>query len=105
MPDALYVIDFGNASYGLPHLDEYMVHKGGAFGLPPCDVIEQRKLDKNLYDNLLHDFESVMWKEMEKMTEDYAHIRDWMVAGIENSKKDTSRDHITAFVEKCRAIL
>jgi hypothetical protein len=105
-PDELYVIDFGNASYTLPHLDEYMVRRDGAFGLPPCDVVEQYNLDKELYNNnLLHDFERMLWKEMEKMTEDYAHIRNWMVTGIEESKKDKSRDHITAFVEKCRVAI
>jgi len=27
---------------------------------------------------------------------------DWMTASIEKAKKDTSRNHVTAFVEKCR---
>jgi len=103
--NALYVYDFGNSSYGLPHLDEYMVRRGGLFGFPPCDVVEERNLDKHLYDNLLHDFEGMLWKEAEKLTEDYAHMRPWMIANIEASKKDTSRGHVTAFAEKCKAIL
>jgi len=45
-----------------------------------------------------------MWKEAEKLTNDYAHCLNWLTANIENSKKDTSRSHITNFVEKCREV-
>jgi len=36
------------------------------------------------------------------MTRDYTHCMDWMTASIEKAKKDMSRNHVTAFVEKCR---
>ena len=47
---------------------------------------------------------SRLLKQAEKLIEDYAHIRDRMAAGIERSKKDASREHITAFVEKCKSV-
>ncbi len=53
---------------------------------------------------LIYDFENMMWKEMQKLTQDYAHCMDWMTAGIEASKKDTSRDHVKSFVERCRVL-
>jgi len=93
--DALHVIDFGNARFVPPHLS--------VWGYPPHEVPNAQILDKNINLLLLYDFEmNVMWKEMQKLTKDYAHCLDWMTARIEETKKDTSRDHITSFVEKCR---
>lgn len=103
--DKLHIIDFGNANYGLPCLDEYMVRKHGGFKCPPYDIADHMNLDKELYENLLNDFERMWWKETEKRTEDYAHCLNWMASSIEASKKDTSRNHINDFVGKCRKIL
>jgi len=96
--DTLHVIDFGNARYLPPHLT--------VWGYPPFAVPDAHNLDKGINLLLLYDFEmGVMQKEMQKITEDYAHCGDWMTASIETAKKDTSRDHITAFVEKCRLVI
>lgn len=103
-PDALHVIDFGNARYILPYLNEYMINHLDFMGRAPVHIPEFRKSDERFNLLTLYDFEGMLWKEAEKLTDDYAHIRDWMAAGIEKSKKDISRDHITAFVEKCRVI-
>ena len=92
--DALYVIDFGNARYLPPHLTMW--------GYPPHKVPNAQILDKDVNLLLLYDFEmNVMWKEMQKLTNDYAHCMNWMSASIEEAKKDKSRGHITAFVERC----
>ena len=100
-PDALYVIDFGNSRFVPPHLTEW-----GMWGQAPHEVPNAHELDKGLNLLLLYDFEmDVMWKEMAKMTEDYAHCLDGMTAYIEKSKKDSSRNHIVDFVEKCRLII
>ncbi|MDR2569001.1 MAG: aminoglycoside phosphotransferase family protein [Oscillospiraceae bacterium] len=94
----LYTIDFGNARYVPPHLT--------LWGEPPNKVPNAQILDKDINLLLLYDFEmSVMWKEMQKLTNDYAHCMSWMTNSIEQAKKDTSRDQITAFVEKCRNIV
>ena len=96
--DKLHVIDFGNARYVPPHL--------ATWDKPPHKIPDAKKLDEGLNLLLLYDFEmGVMWKEMQKMTNDYAHCLDWMVDSIEKAKKDTSRNHITEFVEICRKIL
>ena len=95
--DALHVIDFGNASFLPPHLI--------AWDRAPHKIPNAQILDKGLNLLLLYDFEmGVMWKEMQKLTNDYAHCMSWMANSIEKAKNDTSRDHITAFVEKCRVI-
>jgi len=95
--DALYAIDFGNARYVPPHLT--------VWGNSPHEVPNAQSLDRDINLLLLYDFEmSVMWKEMQKLTKDYAHCLNWMTTGIEKAKDDISRDHITAFVEKCRVI-
>lgn len=104
-PDTLHVIDFGNARYILPYMNEYVINNIDVMGRPPFHIPEYQSLDKGFNLLTLYDFEGMLWKEAEKLAEDYAHIRDWMAAGIERSKKDTSRDHITAFVEKCHAII
>jgi len=96
--DALHVIDFGNAAYLPPHLI--------AWDKAPHQVHNAQILDNNLNLLLLYDFEMrLMWKEMQKITKDYAHCTNRMANSIETAKKDTTRDHITAFVEKCRQIL
>jgi len=93
--DALHVIDFGNARFIPPHLTMW--------GYPPHKVPNAEILDKGMNLLLLYEFEmGVMWKEMQKLTKDYAHCMDWMTALIEEAKKDMSRDHIISFVEKCR---
>ena len=94
-PDVLHVIDFGNARFIPPHLT--------VWGYPPHKVPNAQTLDENINLLLLYEFEmGVMWKEMQKLTKNYAHCMDWMTARIEETKKDTSRDHIVSFVEKCR---
>ena len=97
-PDALHVIDFGNARYVPPHLT--------VWGKPPHEVPDAANLDRSINLLLLYDFEmGVMRKEMQKLTEDYAHCTDGMTNGINKIKKDTSREHIVNFVEKFRAII
>ena len=76
------------------------------WGKPPHEVPDAKNLDRGINLLLLYDFEmGVMWKEMQKLTEDYAHCMDWMTAGIEKSKEDTSRKHVIEFVEKCRGMI
>jgi len=95
----VYVFDFGNAFFGLPHATEiYGIRTEGV------DVIEVMELDRNLYEeNLIGDFERMFWTVTQKLTQDYAYCRfaDW----TESVKKDTSRTYITDFVDKCRKIL
>jgi len=94
--DALHVIDFGNARYLPPHLG-----MGN-----PAEFPDAKNVDKGVNLLLLGDFEmGVMWKETAKLTEDYAHCTNWLTNYIESAKKDTSRTHITDFVEKCREFL
>ena len=98
----LYVFDFGNAYYGLPYFEEHICKIQGE----SVDIIETMNLDRHLYENnLIGDFERMLWRVTEMLTDDYAYCRDWMVSSIEAAKKDTSRKHITDFVEKCRNIL
>ena len=103
-PDALHVIDFGNARYILPYMNKHVINNIDAIGCPPFHISEFHNLDKGFNLLMLYDFEEMLWKEAEKLIKDYAHIRNWMVAGIERSKKDVSHDHITAFVRKCQAL-
>lgn len=103
-PDALHVIDFGNARYLLPHYIEHLARNVDMLGRPPFAIPELYDLDKGFNSMLVYEFESMMWKEMQKLTQDYAHCTDWMAAGIEASKKDTSRDHVISFVERCRVL-
>jgi len=59
-----------------------------------------------LYDfdeNLIIHFERMFWRVSEQLTNDYAYGR--MADGIEAAKKDTSRAHITDFVDRCRKLL
>ena len=96
--DKLYVIDFGNVKFLPPHLT--------VFGCNPFEVPNAQELDKGINLLLLYDFEmGVMWKEMQKITEDYAHCLTWMDESIKSAKKDTSRNHITDFAEKCRKLI
>jgi hypothetical protein len=104
-PDVLYIIDFGNARFVLPYMNDYTAVNIDEMGRPPRHIPAFQDLDKGYNLLILYDFEGMLWKEAEKLIGDYAHIRDWMAAGIDKSKKDASREHITAFVEKCRAIL
>ena|GEM_PF-1106088 len=104
-PDKLYFIDFGNAYFGLPYTDEYMVRKFGGFGFQTSDLADEMGLDKRLYENLLSDFERMWFVETMRLTEDYAHCGDWMTSLIESAKKDASRKHIVEFVDKCREFI
>jgi len=92
----LYVIDFGNAAFGLPYCTEiYGIRKEGV------DMIDVMGLDRNLYENnLIGDFGSILWTASQKLTEDYKSSR--MEEWIEDVKKDTSRKYIADFVDKCR---
>jgi hypothetical protein len=103
--DMLHVFDFGNARYVLPYMNDYVINNIDVIGRSPFQIPEFKNLDKGFNLLKLYDFEEMLWKEAEKLIEDYAHIRNWMAAGIEKSKKDTSCEHIVAFVEKCRAII
>ena len=102
-PDALHVIDFGNARYILPYMNDYLMNHLDLMGHPPIHIPELQRLDEGFNLLMLHHFEGMLWKEAEKLIEDYAHVRDWMAESITKNKKDKSRDHITAFVERCRA--
>jgi len=104
-PDALYAFDFGNARYILPYMNDYLIKNIDAMGRPPFQIPEFQSLDTGYNLLILYDFEGMLWKEAERLAEDYAHIRGWMAAGIERSKRDASRGHITAFVEKCKAVV
>ena len=96
----LYVFDFGNAYYGLPYYEEYICKTHG----DNIDIIEIMDLDRNLYDNfLIGNFERMFWTVTQRLTEDYNYGR--MVDWTKEVKKDTSRTHITDFVDKCREIL
>ena len=100
--DHLYIFDFGNAFYGLPYFEEHICKVHGA----DADIVETIGLDRNLYDfdeNLIIHFERMFWRVSEQLTNDYAYGR--MADGIEAAKKDTSRAHITDFVDRCRKLL
>ena len=102
----LYVFDFGNAYYGLPYFEEH-IYSNIIHG-EDADIIEAMGLDRHLYEfenNLISDFERMFWKVTEQFTEDYAYCREWTISSIEAAKKDTSRTHITDFVEKCRSTI
>ena len=101
-PKALYVIDFGNALWGIPHYDEYKMRQDSGFGGFTNDVTTLRNIDERLYDNLLAEFQKMLWKESEKLAEDYAGCYPWFITSIEVAKQDTSRDHVLKFVAKCR---
>ena len=95
----IHVIDFGNAYYGLPYITE-------VYGIrnESVDIINSMGLDRNLYENnLIGDFERMFWTVTERLTEDYSY--SFHAANIKKAKKDTSRTHITDFVDKCRKIL
>ena len=80
----VYVYDFGNAYFGLPYSEENI---------------------SEFENNLIGDFERMFWRESERLTEDYAYMRDWMIPGVEAAKKDASRNHIIDFLDKCRDLL
>lgn len=101
-PEKLYIIDFGNAVFSAPHEDEFHVGRSGGFGLPITDITKTMGTDRRLYQNLLEDFQRLWWTECQRQTEDYAHCLDWMDGAIRAAKADTSRSHVTAFVEKCK---
>lgn len=98
----LYVIDFGNAFFGLPAYSDFMVFKMGDFGfLANCNILKQKALDESAYDNMfINDLERVLWMATLKHTNDYAHCTDWMTEMIIKSKEDASRSYITEFIEK-----
>lgn len=98
----LYVFDFGNAYYGLPYFEEYICKMHG----DDFDIIKAMDLDRSLYkNNLIGDFERMFWRVTEQFTEDYVYCREWMISSIEAAKKDTSRTHITEFVNLCYNML
>lgn len=101
----LYIFDFGNAYYGLPYLEEWILKIHGD-SVDNVDIIEAMDLDRHLYENnLIGSFERMFWRVTEYFTEDYAYCREWMISSIEAAKNDTSRTHITDFVNKCREVL
>jgi hypothetical protein len=71
------------------------------------DLISDMDLDESLYcfeDNLIFAFDKMFWTVTEQLTKDYAY--GWHVDNINNTKKaEKSRNHITEFVDKCRAVL
>ena len=99
---ALYAIDFGNARYIPPFYTDYIIKNIDVLGRSPTDIPMMRVMDKGIDLLLLYDFEGMLWNESMKLTEDYAHCLDWMSAGIEAAKRSSSREHVTAFAEKCR---
>jgi hypothetical protein len=93
----LYVFDFGNAYYGLPHESKRIaaLREGNA------DILEGMGLEKSLYGNdMIGSFEKMFWTVTQQLGEDYAYGRmaDWTKA----VKKENSRAHITEFIDKCR---
>jgi len=103
-PDALHIIDFGNARYIPPYMNDYAIRNIDIIGRPPFLVPEFADMDRGYNLLLLYSFEGMLWKETEKLAGDYTHIRDWMADNINKSKNDASRGHITAFVENCKVI-
>ena len=100
--DKVYVVDFGNALYGLPYMEEIIFRIHGE----DTDIYELLDLDRDLYNfenNLIFDFEKMFWTVTERLTEDYAY--SWHAENIRKAKTDTSRTHITDLVDKCRKIL
>jgi len=100
--DKVYIVDFGNAIYGLPYMDEIFFRIHGK----DADIYELLDLDRDLYNfenNLIFDFEKMFWTVTERLTEDYAY--SWHAENIKKAKSDTSRTHITDLVDKCRKIL
>ena len=104
----VYVIDFGNAYFGLPYITEiHGIREEGA------DIIDIMGLDRDLYENnLISSFEGMFWTVTQQLTEDYEYGRmaDW-IKSIKNENPNNpnnlnnSRTHITDFVDKCRKIL
>jgi len=103
-PEMLYAVDFGNSRYIPAFVGGYYTDNIGMLGRPPHHIPELIELDKQYNLFILYAFEEMLWREAEKLITDYAHVREWMAASIERAKADTSRDHITAFVDKCRAL-
>ena len=98
--DKLYVFDFGNAYYGLPHEPERITALRGE----NVDVLDIMGLEKDLYLNdFIGYFEKMFWTVTQQLTEDYDYGRmaDW----TKQVKKENSRNHITEFVDKCRKII
>ena len=96
----LYIFDFGNAYYGLPYYEEHICKTH----VENVDIVKIMGLDRNLYDNfLIGYFEKMFWTVTQRLTEDYIYGR--MVEWTESVKKETSRNHITEFVDKCREII
>lgn len=106
-PEAVHVIDFGNAIFGLPYMDEFIVYKSGDFDFAPCDILNERNVKHEAYDKWLFigEFEKMLWTASEKLTNDYAHCTDGLTQSIESSKADNSRSYILEFVNKCYGIL
>jgi hypothetical protein len=103
--DRLYMIDFGNSIFGLPYDVEYVCRNYGINGIYENDVNIPDVIDgdgnlKKAW--LIEGFTGMFWKITQQLTEDYApHWHDQ----IEAAKKDTSRTHITDFINSCRNYL
>ena len=98
----VYVIDFGSAFYGLPYCEEIMYGIHGK----DIDIVNDMGLDKDIYDfnnNLVFGFDRIIQIVTARLTEDYAY--SWHAENIIKAKKDTSRNHIDDYVNKCRATL
>ena len=95
-----YVPTFVHGDFGYHNL-MYGSMNGGEVKIYVIDVMS---LDRHLYENnLIGDFERMFWIVTERLTEDYAY--SWHANNIKKAKTDTSRTHITDFVEKCHAVL
>lgn len=102
----VHIIDFGNAAFGLPAYDEYVVMKHGDFGFEKDDLGKINALDKSAYENtFLNDLENVLFVATMKTTMDYAHCTNGLAQSILRAKADTSRNYITDFVDKCKMLL
>lgn len=99
--NSIYVIDLGNAAFGLPAYDEYMLHKMGDFGFAKYDNLNLSPQDRKVYENeIIQDLENILWKATERKTKDYAHCTNWLTDSIKKSKADSSRTYITELIEK-----
>ncbi|MCL2813035.1 MAG: phosphotransferase [Oscillospiraceae bacterium] len=91
----LYVYDFGNAYYGLPHEPERIRALHGEGG-----ILEAFGLEKELYENdFIGNFEKMFWTVTQQLTRDYDYGR--MVDWTKEVKRENSKTHIKDFVDSC----
>lgn len=105
--ESVHIIDFGNAFFGLPYIDEYFVYRSGDFDFLPCNILVEKNIELYDYEKWLFicEFEKMLWTASEKLTNDYAHCTDGLTWSIEKSKADNSRSYILEFINKCYRIL